>query len=470
MSKAIQSRLLTLADELLLKVVEQIESKDDLAALSLTCSRLQAFAEPFLYGSILVRKGKHAIRLCYALQRRPARASSIRKLRIPYLHKHREGIEMLNQALRTMCSLQDLNIESPCCNDTHASTVGFESKVRIDYADFFKFASSMTPETPPRVQVPLQSFTLHSHNNEGAGREAFNMGSHAVIFLHPTLRNLTISCFDIGEDIEVYLSATKKSTVLRRLIFDECNINPTALSAILSVPKSLERLTLGERMFHLDPGHFNTSLARSPVLLLQALASQKDSLQYLKHICHDIFGGIELLDSNAGILSMVEQSSLAEMELSEQSIFCKILRQSTPPWMSTAPPNLRVLRLLRSSVGWQSGQGSRELEPLYSMAGCVDHLERLDYIMDAYGRTTFEEIVWDFWKEESARNKIVNLVESLSKQDVKRLRIFFMRNMGFIPPYMYGEHVPDEMLAYDSAFPLAFGSVTTRLNVIEALG
>lgn len=295
------------------------------------------------------------------------------------------------------------------------------------------------------------------------------MGRNAIIFLHPTLRNLTISCFDIGEDIEVYLSVTKKSTALKSLTFEECNIDPTALSAILSVPKSLERLTLGERMFHLDPAQFNTSLAQSPVLLLQALESQKDSLQYLKHICHDFLGGIEVLGSNTGMLSMVEQLSLTEMELSEQSIFCKILRESTPPWMTTAPPNLRVLRLLRSSVVWQAGQGSRELEPLYSMAGCLHHLDRLDYIMDGYGRTTFEH-VWEFWREEPDRNKIVGLVESLSKQDVKRLRIFVMRNTGFIPPYMYGEHVPDEMLGYDSVSPLAFGNVTTGLDIVGALG
>lgn len=157
MSKATQSHLLTLADELLLKVVEQIESKNDLAALSLTCSRVQAFAEPFLYKSILVRQGEHARRLCYALDKRPARASSIRKLRVPYLHEHKEGIETLNQALRTMSSLQELNIESPCCNDARANTIDFESKGRIDYADYLKFASSMTPETSPRVQVPLQT-------------------------------------------------------------------------------------------------------------------------------------------------------------------------------------------------------------------------------------------------------------------------------------------------------------------------
>lgn len=157
MSKAMGSHLLALADELLLKVIEHIESKDDLSNLSRVCSRLQAFAEPFLYQSILVRKGEHAIQLCYALHRRTARASSVRKLQVAYMHMHRVGIEVLNQALRTMCSLQEINIESPCCNDTHPNTIDFESKGRINYAEYFHFASSMTLESPPRVQVPLQT-------------------------------------------------------------------------------------------------------------------------------------------------------------------------------------------------------------------------------------------------------------------------------------------------------------------------
>src|SRR4051794_41105811 len=106
------------------------------------------------------------------------------------------------------------------------------------------------------------------------------MGKNAVIFLHPTLRNLTISCFDIGENIEPYLSASKNSTVLRSLTFDECNITIKGLAAILSVPKSLERLTIGERMHHTS---HHEPLGRYPARFLEALILQERSLQYVKH-------------------------------------------------------------------------------------------------------------------------------------------------------------------------------------------
>jgi hypothetical protein len=157
MAQSIESRLMTLADELLIGIVEHVESKNDLYSLALTCSRLQALAEPALYQSILVRKGTQALRLFDAILGRPVRASFIRSLQIRYLYTYKEGIRIMNQGLRRMSKLEVLIIEAPCCNDTHAFIEGFESKGEIDYAEYFIFASSMTLESQPRAQVPLQT-------------------------------------------------------------------------------------------------------------------------------------------------------------------------------------------------------------------------------------------------------------------------------------------------------------------------
>jgi hypothetical protein len=158
MAQAIESRLLALADELVLGIIEHVESKDDVSNLALACLRLQALAEPSLYRSILIRKGKQALGLFASiLIRKPVRASWIRKLEIRYLYKHREGVEILNQGLKQMCNLQELTIEAPCCNDTFGLIEGFDSKGLVDYAEYFEFASSMTLEEQPRVRVPLQT-------------------------------------------------------------------------------------------------------------------------------------------------------------------------------------------------------------------------------------------------------------------------------------------------------------------------
>jgi len=157
MTEAGGSRFLSLADELLLSVIEHVGRKEDLAALARTCSHLQALAEPFLYRSILIRKGLNAMILSLAIQRRPARALEIHKLQIRYLYIYKEGIEVLNAGLQNMTRLQELTIEAPCCNDSIAHTDGWISKGKIDYASFFEFASSLTLEPQPRVQVPLQT-------------------------------------------------------------------------------------------------------------------------------------------------------------------------------------------------------------------------------------------------------------------------------------------------------------------------
>jgi hypothetical protein len=120
MAQSVESRLLALVDELQLGIIEHVESKDDLSNLAITCSRLQALAEPVLYRSILVRKGKQALLLYRAILIKPVRASFIRKLEIRYLYDYRKRIDCLNQCLRLLCKLRELTIEAPCCNDTHA--------------------------------------------------------------------------------------------------------------------------------------------------------------------------------------------------------------------------------------------------------------------------------------------------------------------------------------------------------------
>jgi len=157
MAQATGFHLLALVDELLIGIIQHVQSKDDLCSLVLACSRLQGLAEPALYQFILIRKGTEAVRLSESIVRRPIRASFVRTLHIRYKHLNRAGIEVLNQSLRTMYNLQEFLIEAPCCNDNHRLGDRFQSQGKIDYAEYFAFASSMTMESQPRVQISLQT-------------------------------------------------------------------------------------------------------------------------------------------------------------------------------------------------------------------------------------------------------------------------------------------------------------------------
>lgn len=64
------------------------------------------------------------------------------------------------------------------------------------------------------------------------------------IFLHPTLRQLHISCVSIV-NVEDFTRQGQHSTPLQHLTLEECNITHEGLAGILSFPMALETLHLG---------------------------------------------------------------------------------------------------------------------------------------------------------------------------------------------------------------------------------
>ena len=67
----------------------------------------------------------------------------------------------------------------------------------------------------------------------------------SAIFLHPTLRGLTISCAELHQDALRWLRGTVR-TPLRKLELIECNLTVEALDILLSIPRALEELTIGK--------------------------------------------------------------------------------------------------------------------------------------------------------------------------------------------------------------------------------
>jgi hypothetical protein len=290
--------------------------------------------------------------------------------------------------------------------------------------------------------------TLHSHNEAGAGREAFNMGRNAVIFLHPTLRHLTVSCLDIKEDIVPYLSASRNTTRLQSLSFDECNITVAGLTAILAVPEALEELTIGERMYHLSrDGH--VPLGKFPATFMDALALQKDSLHYLKHIgglCNP--GG---LGSFSPDLSMDVFPNLRTLELSSYSILSWVFYQAM---RSTSLSNI----YLRNIESFRSEPNPEEIATglLPFVLNYLRKFPHLDVVLDCAVATVDSSFAdslqlekLEIWKEIFALLS-TDATETQKSTITRRLRILISRRDGLIPPYMYGEQVPREEVVFDS--------------------
>ena len=158
-------KLLSLPDELILAVIEQIDSVVALASLAATNSRLQELVEPYSLRSRFVRTGVQARKLAGILQSRPKRMLHVQDLSIRYVWENEEGIEELDGIMRKLTNLRHLTIESPCLNNDpwrNDPLLPWNSHCRIDYTDLIKYSAYPSPDGT--FMIPhLQSRTLHRH-------------------------------------------------------------------------------------------------------------------------------------------------------------------------------------------------------------------------------------------------------------------------------------------------------------------
>jgi hypothetical protein len=132
--------LLSLANELVLLVIEQISSREDLINLAVTSSQLRDLVEPRLWRSLLVFKGSEATRIASACRRRPELLSMVQELAIRYTEENEDGIEHLDEFLVRMGNLKELEIETPCPNNHgngRRGVSGFPHFSRIRYTKLF---------------------------------------------------------------------------------------------------------------------------------------------------------------------------------------------------------------------------------------------------------------------------------------------------------------------------------------------
>jgi hypothetical protein len=271
------------------------------------------------------------------------------------------------------------------------------------------------------------------------------LGRKAVIFLHPTLRNITLSCFDIGDDLGDVVSKSPEKTPLTCLVFDECNISHSGLAAVLSKPKALEKLTLGERLNHTRIT--GEDLQCKPALFLQVLRAQKDSLQYLKHIGEFLWyeGWPETAIQNG--LSLDFLCNLKEMELGVESLFLLLTKRH-----NTLPSSIQKMSILFP----RNPFANLQMPLLVDFATGTRGVPHLDVVMDYQyflPAELTEALIEDVWANETRVDTVTKLSPFLFNNGVKRFRILLSYGTTCIPPFLYGEPLPRRAVAWDSAIP-----------------
>ncbi|KAF2119223.1 hypothetical protein BDV96DRAFT_514751 [Lophiotrema nucula] len=467
-----ESRLLCLVDELLLAIIAQIDAHEALCNLAATCTRLQALAEPFAWASLLVISGRHARRIASALQTRPDRASYVKDFSVRYQYQVEEGIEELDGLVHQMSKLRQLHIESPCPNNDpwRNDLAEFTSWTRIDYQALFEQAMDVGRANP--VLPMLQSFTLHGHSSQG---KEFSFGRTAAIFLHPTVRRIAISCtnFEADDALSNLLKPENyRTTALQSLKFIECNVYISLLDVVLRLPKALKELCIGERLYVFDECRPVSDKPRTQhPRLLEVLQHQADSLERLVHIGGNIHycmsPRLTIEDTN----KLRNLTRLRHLEISFESVLSFCLARCDGP-----PDSLETIRFsdeALTSAQYDAYQRHVNNIMRYVCQLAVDNMSKpvnVDVCLthNAITQAVPLRALPEVWGQSGHNDrKNVYKIASALKSRGARFRIFgqtFDSGRSYIPPYMYGEELPKEVLVYDSDNYWTFQGVNWRVT------
>ncbi|OWY45142.1 hypothetical protein AALT_g4007 [Alternaria alternata] len=471
-----ENGLLRLVDELLLNIIDHIDNQDALCSLSATCTRFQGLVEPYIWRKLEVLTGDHARNIATALDKRDDRTDYIQDLAIRYNDTYRDGVEELNHFLSLMSKLRHLHIESPCPNNVEWQHGGiyFDGYSRIDYTNLL--AASVYPRSGMPITLPmLQSLTLHAH---GSGDNKYKLGRAVAMFKHPSLQNITLSCLDFDGELGISASETK-TTPLRSLTLIECNVNVKFLDEVLSLPKALKELSIGERLhvFQECQPSMDPERRTSSRQFLLALQKQAHSLQRLTH-CGGHVGHLTPRDTDPeGAEKLRSLVDLEYLELGFESHLYYYLRQSG------FPPALRSLKMLDSAISINSGHDLRSLSDIAfrSLTSLVDvclprtlaedftlHLKFSDHsffrLFEIVDATEQAHLLSALFFDRAATYKIASMLKSYSTNSHFLVsRETFPSGKSFIPPYMHGEELPVEELMYTSDDFWRFNGINYRI-------
>lgn len=243
--------LLDLPNELVADILEHIKDTEDIRSIAQVCSRLQDVAEPRLYDSIFHRTGVAAVNLKEAVEGRPERASYIQIIDSRCKWPRRNGLIALGSIIAKSHNLRELTIESPYCKNAY----GQEAEIWKEtmYQLLRPICSAVTFRECPLTKskfshlsikrhfLCLHLVTLHLNGN----KRFWTVDSElSMIFAHPSIKSLNVSCAELHEDGLQGLKETSR-TPLQQLTFIECNFTIEALRITLAVPQALSELYLG---------------------------------------------------------------------------------------------------------------------------------------------------------------------------------------------------------------------------------
>jgi hypothetical protein len=462
-------QLLDLPDELLVSILANLDV-DSLLEVMVVCKHLGDLADPFLYHNIEILTGEQGAGFSHSLATRPGRAKWIRSFLVSTKLGEAEGLSRLPPIIAHMTNLENLRLETPDCNKEEPAERVPWLNLQNRYERVFEGGSILFPDRAMRYLPNLKSCTLHFVDES---TEIYSMTKYSALFLHPTLKDLTISCAstDRPENLfKPFLDDTTlvKSTGLESLHLEECDILPETLAILLSLPRNLKSLKISEgiRYDHFGSGTSRTHGNACPGALCDAITEHcAESLQSLSLALGFIRNRAIPMDNYGQHLDLTRFENLKYLEVDHRTFF---LTRPVPvcdhaTWRRL-PESLETFKIFALSLYRQLNapnmQLARQSFP-FSLCFVRDKAKhgvpRLKTLICSYEYPKSDDIHTLVLSDEGvtiqspspvalAKSRIVKdatyILPMFKKAGVQlELEITALPN-GFIPPYLYPEDRP----------------------------
>lgn len=240
-------KLLDLPNEIISHVLSFADPKT-LRSWSRVCRQVNFLAEQFLYNSILVDDGTRAHGLADSIANRPSRAIWTRSLVVSTRFGQDGGVTRIPPLLPLMRNLQHLRLETPDCNSKPPEDRVQWVAIQDRYERVFENSSIVVPLGRPRYLPHLKTCTLHFVDGR---TELYELSRYAMLFLHPSLKELTISCAstDFLEELLPQFQndpSLQHVTPLEYLHLEEFDVHAPTLDVLLTFPRALKALKFSE--------------------------------------------------------------------------------------------------------------------------------------------------------------------------------------------------------------------------------
>jgi len=471
------SKLLALPDEILIHVVSYLDLGDNpgssggLLEARLTCSNFKALVDPVIFQSYEILRGEKAERLAVLLTRDERRATWLRSVLASTKYDDDRGLEYFPTYLGAMRNLRRLILETPDCNSKSSEDRVKWVQLQKQYEFIFQQSSVATFEED-RVLPMLEECTMHFVDDAVS---LYPLTKYSSIFLHPTLKSLTLSCActDMPNNILKDHRQYERTTALEHVHFEECDFDAEALGILLKFPKALKSLKMSEGVRYSDDHssrrtrlHGNLNPAMLSRALSQSVGSSLETLSISLGFQRSRGQSINVPGRSLELTNLV---NLKRLDVSMNTLGLLITRPDCDHEIyRRLPPSLVTIRVFTIPMLILRGKPPVPFQTCLFKDKVAHGLPNLDHVIYCYeyqaphGRSSFGLI-------QHRREDAITRLISYSKNNVKEANdkdyhIYKKHNIrvtvemevtppGFIPPYLHNEEKPTRSVIWDTTEP-----------------